>query len=151
MEWNFLQCQLHDYYKLYIRKLIIREHLENNVKFLGVLNVQQMKEQMLKSHVFIQPSSIENSPNSLGEAMLLGLPCIASDVGGTSTMIVNNKEGFLYPWDEPYMIVYYIRKIFENDSLASSFGSSARKHALITHDRNINNEKLLNIYYKEIN
>ena len=71
------------------------------------------------------PSTIENSPNSLGEAMLLGLPCISSHVGGVANMLVHGVEGFLYPSDEPYMISYYVCKLFENDNLARRFSEAA--------------------------
>ena len=59
----------------------IRE-LEDKVSFLGPLNAEQMKAEYLRSNVFLCPSSIENSPNSLGEAQMLGVPCVASYVGG---------------------------------------------------------------------
>lgn len=41
------------------------------------------------------PSHIENSPNNLCEAMILGMPCIATDAGGTSTLLSNMKDGLL--------------------------------------------------------
>ena len=42
------------------------------------------------------PSSCENSPNSLGEAMLLGMPCVASNAGGIPDMLAAGREGLLY-------------------------------------------------------
>lgn len=68
-------------YAKYITELIKKLKIENNVFFTGLLNEQQICERYLNSNVFVCPSSIENSPNSLGEAMILGLPCVASNVG----------------------------------------------------------------------
>lgn len=136
-------------YQKYIIKLIKKNGLGKHITFLGSLNEIQMKERYLKSNVFISCSSIENSPNSVGEAMLLGVPTISSDVGGVKNLLLHEKEGFLYPWDEPYMIPFYVQKIFYNDDLAISISSSARNHALDTHNRKKNFDNLLKIY-KEI-
>lgn len=71
-----------------------------------------MKERYLKSQVFVLPSSIENSPNSLGEAMLLGVPCIASDVGGVRCLMTHSVEGLIYPADDPRLLAYDICEMF---------------------------------------
>ena len=105
-----------------------------------------MVDNLLKANVFVQASSIENSPNSLGEAMLLGVPCVASNVGGTSDMLIDKEEGFLYPYTEPAMLAYYISKVFNDDELASKIGKNAKAHALITHDRKTNTDNMLKIY-----
>lgn len=66
----------------YIKRLIEQNGLQNSISFMGSLKEKEMKERFLKSNVFAMPSTIENSPNSLGEAMLLGVPCVCSEVGG---------------------------------------------------------------------
>ena len=83
-------------YGKYLQQLICRGNLEEKVVFLGRLSGEQMKEQYLKSNLFVCCSAIENSPNSLGEAMLLGVPCISADVGGISSVFEGGKDGFLY-------------------------------------------------------
>ena len=133
-------------YGNYIKTLIKENKLEKNVEFLGLINAEEMKKELLASNLFICPSSIENSPNSLGEAMLLGLPCIASNVGGCADMLENGKEGYLYPFDETYKLAYYIKKIFDDISLAKKLGIEAKKKANITHNREENNKILYNIY-----
>jgi glycosyltransferase involved in cell wall biosynthesis len=133
-------------YGKYIEELIKKYSLESCVKFTGVLDEKQMCERYLKSHVFVCPSSIENSPNSLGEAMILGVPCVASDVGGGSDMLKHREEGFVYQMDAPYMLAYYVCEIFSDTELAFQLSEKAREHARRTHDREINNATLINIY-----
>lgn len=134
----------------YIKKLIHENGLESKVTFTGVLTEAQMKDRFLKSNVFVSPSTIENSPNSLGEAMILGVPCITSDVGGVKNLIKHDEEGYVYQQDAPYMLAYYVKSLFGDYELAERFGIAAKKHATITHDRDKNLKSLLQIY-EEIN
>lgn len=134
------------YYNRYLGKLIKKYNLENNVVFLGFLDEEKMCKQYLKSHVFVCCSSIENSPNSLGEAMILGTPCVSSDVGGVKNLMTHEKEGFVYQADAPYMLSFYIQKIFEDDKLALEFSKNAKLHALKTHNAETNFNRLLEIY-----
>lgn len=134
------------YYGKYIKKMIMKLGLENNVIFTGPLDEKSMCERYLKSHVFVCPSSVENSPNSLGEAMILGVPCVASDVGGVSDMMRHSEEGFVYQSDAPYMLAHYVCEIFDNKDLALKLSRVAREHALKTHDRQENSRRLLEIY-----
>ncbi len=134
-------------YGKYIKDLINIHNLQNHIIFTGILNEKQMCELYLKSHVFVCPSSIENSPNSLGEAMMLGVPSVASDVGGIADLLKHKEEGFLYQSDAPYMLAHYICEIFGDDQLALEFSENARKKALKRHDRKLNNERLKEIYH----
>jgi glycosyltransferase involved in cell wall biosynthesis len=47
--------------------------------------------------VFVFPSMKEGFPNVLLEAMSCGLPCIASDIGGVTELISDDREGFIVP------------------------------------------------------
>ena len=136
------------FYSKYLGKLIKKYKLEDNVEFLGFLSEEKMVERMLKSHVFVSPSSIENSPNSVGEAMILGVPTVSSDVGGVKNMLTHGQEGFIYPADEPYMLEYYVSKIFEDSDLAYKFSKNAKEHAEHTHNRSLNGKTLMEIYNK---
>lgn len=133
-------------YGKYIKELIKKYGLQNNVAFLGNMDEAKMCNQYMNSHIFLSASSLENSSNSVGEAMLLGMPVIASDVGGIKNLMVHGSEGFLYPFDEPYMVAYYAKKIFDDNELAQEIGENARKHAIKTHDEVENLNTLIDIY-----
>ena len=139
-------------YGKYVIDLIKKYKLEESVTFLGRLNGEEMLAQYLKSHVFVSPSSIENSPNSVGEAMLLGMPVVSSDVGGVHNMLRDGEEGFLYPVSETDKLARHICYVFadENKDKVKAMGDAARRHALITHDPETNYRRLLEIYH-EIN
>lgn len=130
----------------YIKKLIENNGLQRHITFTGPLTEKQMKERFLKSNVFVSTSTIENSPNSLGEAMLLGVPCVASDVGGVKNLLKHNEEGYVYQADAPYMLAYYVKKVFSDKENAARMGLAAQEHARVTHDRKGNLNRLINIY-----
>lgn len=133
-------------YGKYLIELIRKYKLSDNVTFTGYMSAEQMVDRYLKTHVFLSASSIENSPNSLGEAMLLGVPCIASNVGGVSSIFTSEVDGKMYPADEYYILAEYICEVFRDDSLAIKYSQNANKHAIETHDPIENLRKLIEIY-----
>lgn len=133
-------------YAKIIRKLIKKYNLEDQVVFTGILSEEKMIEQYLKSNVFVLPSVIENSSNSLGEAMLLGMPCVATNTGGTMDILEHKKEGFLYPYTEPAMCADYISRYFEDDKLCIEYGRQAREKALSRHNAENNVNQIIKIY-----
>lgn len=88
----------------YISKTIKRLQLTEHIIFTGPLDAEGMKREYLNANVFVCPSTIENSPNSLGEAQILGVPCISSYVGGMSDMIPNGDCGIMYRFEEINML-----------------------------------------------
>lgn len=138
-------------YGKYIGKLIKKNNLDKNVLFLGSLSEEQMILEYQKSNVFICPSSIENSPNSLGEAQLIGVPVIASYSGGTPDMIETGKTGLLYRFEETEMLAQNIRKIFNDSKFISQISENSIISASLRHDRGINLEKTISIYNKIAN
>lgn len=134
------------WYGEHIRRLIKKWGLGSHVTFTGPLPQEQMREQFLRANVFVSPSTIENSPNSVGEAMLLGMPVVTSDVGGVKNMLTHESEGFLYQQSAPYMLAFYIKKIFALREKAQQMGERARGHALSTHSRAANLAAMLAIY-----
>lgn len=133
-------------YGVYLRRMIKENNLDKHFKFLGRLDAVQMKEQYLSANVFVSSSLIENSPNSVGEAMLLGCPVVSSNVGGVSSIIEHGKEGYTYPVDEYCMLEYYISKIFDLEDRVECLASKAKMHAMKTHGAIENYECLTQIY-----
>ena len=96
-----------------MKHLIKDINVQENVIFTGTLTADEMAARTAKSHVVVIPSSIENAPNSLAEAEIVGTPTIASFVGGNMDMLKHNEEGFLYCYNEPNMLAEYIRQILQ--------------------------------------
>ncbi len=131
-------------YGHYIKILIKRLGLDKHLVFTGNLNEKMMCERFLKSNVFVSPSSIENSPNSLGEAQMLGVPCIASYVGGVANMIPDSDCGKMYRFEEINMLAKAICDMFAES--ASFDNTKMRNEARKRHDADVNARRLLDIY-----
>lgn len=102
-------------YAKYIQKLIKSLGLTNNIEFTGVLDANKMVDEYLKANVYICPSAIENSPNSMCEAQLLGVPSILSFCGGIPEMTNFGESAYLYRFEEYEMLAYYICNAFSSD------------------------------------
>jgi glycosyltransferase involved in cell wall biosynthesis len=133
----------------YINALMQANGVADKVRFTGVLSEEEMSKKYLSSHVFVCPSSIENSPNSIGEAQLLGVPCVASYVGGIADMITDGETGLLYRFEEVEMLAASVCEIFSEESLAFKLSENAKRAAAIRHDKLINS-KCLNAIYEVI-
>ena len=138
-------------YGVYIKDLIERFDLSENITFLGYIDEAQMVERYMKSHVFISCANIENQCNSVTEAKLLGVPVICSNVGGMYERIDHGTDGFLYQHDAPYMMAYYICRIFENDGLAECFSKNASASMIADTDREENSRRIIDVYKKIAN
>lgn len=137
-------------YGKYIKSLISKNHLKKKVTMLGSLSDMEMKDRFLKSSIFVCPSVIENSPNSLGEAMLLGVPVAASRVGGIPDMVSDKKDGILFEKGNVDDIVRAILQIWDEPVIAAVYGDNASAHARITHNADNNYKRLMEIYREVI-
>ena len=133
-------------YHKYLTRLAKDSGVAEKIEFLGSLSADEMKAQYLSANVFVLPSTIENSPNSLGEAMLLGVPCVSADVGGVTNLMQHREEGLVYQSTAPYMLAHYIQEVFARQDQAADMGRKARSHASVTHDPEKNLQDLLAIY-----
>ncbi len=129
-----------------IRKMIKQLDIDNRLVFIGSKPADEMVEQLLKANVFICPSSIENSPNSLGEAQLVGTPTVSAYVGGVPDMVEHSKTGLMYRFEEHEMLAKYVCDIFANDDLANHLSENGRVAARIRHDERVNAERTYEIY-----
>ena len=125
-------------------------HESVNVKLCGVAAAEQLREGMLESTLYVQPSYVENSPNSIAEAHMLGIPAVATNVGGTSSMLEHGKSGFLFASTDPYMGAYFIKKLLLDRELNIRMGKEGQSIAFRRHNKDRIVEDLLFHVYNKI-
>lgn len=145
-------------YGKYLRELIGKYGLQDRIVMLGRLDEGQMRERYLQSHLYVCCSAIENSPNSLGEAMLLGMPCVTADVGGIPSLFTDGEDGIMYRGFRSGLnndsnmeavsgrLAKSVIKIWKDRDQMEKFVKNARKHAEENHSRERNYAKMTEIY-----
>lgn len=134
-------------YQRYCRRLAARLGVQDHIHYTGPLGAAAMRQAYLDADVFILPSLSENSPNSLGEAMLLGLPCVASRAGGIPDMLNDGTEGLLYGDAlDAAALAESVSRVLAAPDGSAALGQAARARALATHDPAANARTLCGIY-----
>lgn len=85
--------------------------------------------------VYVHPSNIDNSPNNVCEAQLLGLPVIATNVGGVSSLIEHKNTGILVPANAPYELAYWLKYLSVNVDFAKQLSHNGYEAAKVRHDK----------------
>lgn len=133
-------------YGIYIRKMIKKYRLENNVIFTGDLTVTEVIKMLQTVNVVVLTSIIENESNSISEASMLGVPVVCSYVGGIVDRIENEVNGLLYPFTEEAMLANNIKKIFDDDILANKISKNSIKKYQEILNREKNVQAIIEIY-----
>lgn len=119
-----------------------------NVKIGGIITAEQLIDFIVNADVLVHPSYIENSPNTVCEAQLLGIPTVATHVGGTATLINHLENGILVPANDIYAIAANVLKLCTNMDLSTTISQNARQMALKRHSPQQIVEDVVNIYKK---
>jgi len=133
-----------------LHKRLRELNLSETVAWLGSLDADAITGELLGASVYVLPSWIENSPNSLCEAMLVGVPCVASFVGGLPTMMRDQEEGLMFPAGDPYALADKIQQILTDPALAKKLSDQAHRTAIRRHDPQRIAKTMMEIYYKVI-
>jgi colanic acid/amylovoran biosynthesis glycosyltransferase len=128
---------------------LVRElGVEDRVKFLGFQTDTQVREVLTASDVFVLPSYVEGVPVSAMEAMAVGVPVVATNVGGTSELISDGHSGLLIRPSDAESICVAVMKLETNPKLAQSISTNGRAKVEADFDSAIEFAKL-NGYFQE--
>ena len=117
-----------------------------NIVLHGRLNAEDLSSLLIECDIYVQVSHIENSPNSVCEAMLVGMPVIASFAGGTCSLIENEKEGLLVQDGDPYVLSGAIVRVQNDFAMSKQWADNARIKATQRHNPQAICESLLSVY-----
>ncbi|MBA6222890.1 glycosyltransferase family 4 protein [Colwellia sp. MB02u-18] len=107
-----------------VKEKSARMGLNEKITFLGARN--DVDYLLSKADVFILISNWEGLPLTILEGMSHGLPIIASNVGGVSETIDDDKEGFLIPRNGSDELLVALANIIKNADMRERFGRAAR-------------------------
>ena len=109
-----------------LQKLIKEKNLTESVIMSGVIN--NVQEAIENTQIYLLTSDYEGIPNSLIEAMSIGLPCISTDCrpGGASFLIQNGINGLLAPCDNSEILAEKMCWLVEHPREADRIGENAK-------------------------
>lgn len=108
-----------------IRSLVENLKIDQNVElFINPPNITAILE---NSDIFLSTSLFEGVSNSILEAMVSGLPIVATDVGDNKFLIKDGKNGFLVPCKNVDQIVEKLEYLSTSEDIRREFGNNSRQ------------------------
>ncbi len=113
--------------KQILEKIIADNHAEDFIFLMGASN--SLEKEIPKGEVYAYSSDYEGMPNSLLEAMAMGMPVVSTDCpcGGPKAVINDGENGFLIPVGDEDALADRINRLIEDKELAKRFGVNARR------------------------
>ena len=133
IHWKIFGISEEDSLNKIVKRVLKLNNKSRNIEFYGQTSTEELIKQLKTCHFFVHPSYIDNSPNSVCEAMILGMPVLSSSVGGVPSLIENKETGFLFnPYDK-YDLAGLLLYLISNYEKAKQVGLNARQVALRRH------------------
>lgn len=98
----------------------------------GILDEEKIIDTLLSSDIYLHPSHVENSSNSICEAQILGVPVIANNNGGTASLIESGETGILF--SDITAVANTISELKSNESLLLKLSQKGREAAMLRHN-----------------
>ena len=111
-----------------LARLAARRGVDEYIAWLGPQPASGLVRELENADLYVLPSHIENQPNSLLEAMLLGVPCVAASVGGVPELVAHGVSGLVYHDSDPFALAAAIARLLDEPDYARSSGGG-RPHA----------------------
>ncbi len=150
-KWCIAGIKENDLIVRIVRKKLGNDFPRQSLKLLGNISANDIVENMLEANLYVMPSHIENSPNNLCEAMILGMPCITTLAGGVGSLLKDKEEGLIIQDGDPWAMAGAVMEIMNNEKQAIEYGKKARERSLKRHNKTKIVDDLLHIYKCIIN
>ena len=112
-----------------LESYIAENKLEERILFMGQCST--LEKEIKDAALFVLPSDYEGMPNALIEAMVLGLPVVATDCpcGGAAMLVKEGVSGFLVPVGDRRKMAEAMERILSDREMAESMAENAGKVA----------------------
>jgi glycosyltransferase involved in cell wall biosynthesis len=111
-----------------LRLQCARLGLTDIVEFAG--DVADVPSLLRRATVYVQSSRAETFGLATAEAMAVGLPVVATTAGGLRDHVIDGRTGLTVPPDDARALATAIARLLDDETLRSSLGRAARRHAL---------------------
>lgn len=137
-----------DGYMRWVSREIKRLDLTDSVDWLGGLSADELVQEMHYASVFVLPSFIENCSTAMQETMAVGLPVVASSVGGLPSLARNEESALFFPVNDHVMGAYQAERLIREGALAERVSVNARAIAVVRNSLDAIVSTQLSIYHE---
>jgi len=109
-------------------------HEDVNVELLGLIDVDEIVKLLSTSTAYVHTAVIDNSPNSLCEAQLMGCPVVTTPVGGIPQLVTDGETGLFVPYNDPQQLADCLTKLFNDQKLQCHLSEQEIQVAHQRHD-----------------
>lgn len=112
--------------RAYLERLARDMGISEQITFLGFVDQKTIAETLKNSDIFVLPSFAEGIPVALMEAMAIGLPVIATAVGGVSELVVDHETGLVVHASDVQGLAAAISEYVDDYNLRVNIADNAR-------------------------
>lgn len=145
-EWRIIGIKNDSYKVNFFRKILKLDLNSLNMNLLGIKRAEEIVSLLSETTIYVHTSYIDNSPNSLCEAQMLGVPVISTNVGGISTLVADTIDGFLVPSNDPYLLASKIALLGHSEEILTKISFQAREKARKRHSKENITKQLIETY-----
>lgn len=149
-EWRIIGLSNESSSVLLFKKKLDIKYSDISIQFLGIRTGNEIVTLLSETTVYVHASYIDNSPNSLCEALLMGVPAISTNVGGISSLIDDSIDGFIVPPNDPYYLASRIALLSCDEAYLTKVSKRAKDRAQKRHSKESILNQLIEAYKSSI-
>lgn len=120
-----------------LEKLVAELNLTESVSFLGRLEADDIAQLYRSADLMLNPSTVDNSPNSVIEAMACGIPVVSTNVGGIPKLIKHEWDGLMVAPRQPEAMRSQVKRVIDDPGLANFLVKNALQTVQKFHWENV--------------
>ncbi len=128
------------------RRIALQMNVFDRVLLLGELDAEAVAHELRSCRVYVCASHIENSPNNIAEAQIVGAPVVAAAAGGIPSLVKDRTTGLLVQDGDPWSMAGAIAELLDDPHLCQRLSEEARREALTRHDPRRVAQQLIEAY-----
>jgi glycosyltransferase involved in cell wall biosynthesis len=129
-----------------LKVLVSQLQLNSHVEFTGFK--ENVFETLRQLDIFVLPSRIEGCPISVLEAMAIGLPVVATNIGGNPELVRDGETGLLIPYNNPDRLAQAVLDLLQDKEKANTMGLKGQEVAFAEFHPSKFVKRLEDLYYR---
>ncbi len=98
-------------------EMVAEQGLAENIEFTGKLNPQQIVDLYANADIMLNPTTVDNMPNSVLEAMAIGMPVVTTNVGGIPYIVTDHETALFVDVNRPDMMAAKVEQLIRDPIL----------------------------------